>query len=205
MDADKAARELQVIRELMQRPVRYSTMSGLSGILAGLAALTGVLIDRILSVRLVHDPVRAVEINMGVWAGVFVLAFTAAVLLTRIRERRQGMPFWSDVKKRILLTILPPFVAAVGLTLVVVYRAWAQGGSTAWGLIPAIWMLFYGVALWQVGLFSPVEVRLLGAAFILAGLAAGAFLQGCPYLALGATFGGFQIVYGIIVWIRHGG
>jgi hypothetical protein len=205
MDADKAARELQVIRELMQRPVRYSTMSGLSGILAGLAALTGVLADRVVSGRLAHDPLQAVKINMGVWAGVFLLAFTAAVLLTRIRERRQGMPFWSDIKKRILLTILPPFVAGVGLTLVVVYRVWAQGGSTTWGLIPAIWMLFYGVALWQVGLYSPVEVRVLGAAFILAGLLAGALLHGCPYLALGATFGGFHILYGIVVWFRHGG
>jgi hypothetical protein len=205
MDADKAARELQVIRELMQRPVRFSTMSGLSGILAGLAAMTGVLVDRVVSGRLAHDPVQAVKINMGVWAGVFLLAFTAAVLLTRIRERRQGMPFWSDIKKRILLTILPPFVAAVGLTLAIVCRWWLQAGPNMWGLIPAIWMLFYGVALWQVGLSSPVEVRLLGAAFILAGLVAGAFLHAFPYLALGATFGGFHIVYGIVVWIRHGG
>jgi hypothetical protein len=136
---------------------------------------------------------------------VFLLAFSAAVLLTRIRERRQGMPFWSQVKKRILLTILPPFVAGVGLTLAIVCRWWAKEGPNMWGLIPAVWMLFYGVALWQVGLSSPVEVRVLGAVFILAGLLAGAFFHACPYLALGATFGGFHIVYGIVVWIRHGG
>lgn len=48
-------------------------------------------------------------------------------------------------------------------------------------------------------------MRFLGAAFILAGLAAGAFCQPRPYWAMGITFGGFHIVYGIIVWIRHGG
>ncbi len=34
MDSDRAAQEIRIIRQLMERPVRYSTMSGLSGILA---------------------------------------------------------------------------------------------------------------------------------------------------------------------------
>ncbi|KPK84728.1 MAG: hypothetical protein AMJ81_04865, partial [Phycisphaerae bacterium SM23_33] len=66
-------------------------------------------------------------------------------------------------------------------------------------------MLFYGVALWQVGEFSVREARVLGAAFILAGLAAGAFLQPYPYLTLGVSFGGFHIAYGAVVWMRYGG
>jgi len=62
-----------------------------------------------------------------------------------------------------------PFVAGVGLTLAIMYR-WYNGiGPNQWGLIPAIWMLFYGIALWQLGEFSPREVRFLGAAFILIG------------------------------------
>ena len=81
----------------------------------------------------------------------------------------------------------------------------ANVGSSAWGLVPGLWMLFYGVALWQVGLLSPVEVRLLGAAFLLAGLATAMWFQLHPYWALGVTFGGFHVVYGAAVWIRHGG
>ena len=205
MDAEKAAQELKVIRELMQRPVRYSTMSGLSGILAGCAALAGVFADRIVSGLYAHQPYHAIRINVAVWAGVFVAAFAAAVVLTRIRERKQGMPFWSDLKKRFLLTILPPFVAGVGLTAVIVGRWWFGAGPNMWGLIPAIWMLFYGLALWQVGFFSPVDVRVLAAAFLLAGLVVAARFHTHPYWALGVTFGGFHIVYGIVVWLRHGG
>ena len=205
MDADKAAAELKVIRRLMQRPVRYSTMSGLSGIFAGCAALAGVLADSLVTSRYASDPAKAVKINMGVWAGVFLAAFASAVILTRLREVKQGMPFWSDIKRRILLTILPPFVAGAGLALAIVYRASIGEGPDMWGLIPAVWMLFYGVALWQLGMFSPIEVRLLGVAFVLAGLAAAALLHACPYWTLGATFGGFHIVYGIAVCIRHGG
>ena len=203
MDLDKATEELKVIRQLMERPIRFSTMSGLSAILAGLAALGGLVADWRIFLRC--DERTAMCLNMAVWSGVFVVAFLAAVILTRIRERRRGMPVWSRVKKRVLLTILPPFIAGVGLTLAIMYRWHTGDGPNEWGLIPAIWMLFYGVALWQLGEFSPVEVRLLGVVFLAAGLVAAVFLQASPYWALGLTFGGCHIVYGIIVWVRHGG
>ena len=206
MKADKAGEQLKVIRQLMERPVRYSTMSGVSGILAGAAALVGLALDQHFWTRLA--PNEALVVNMFVWGGVFVAALTAALVLTRLREKRQGMPFWSPVKRRILSTILPPFVAAIGLTAAVAGRFGVQGGwdTIPQGyLIPAIWMLFYGVALWQVGQFSPVEVRLLGAGFIAAGLATAAVATSYPYWAMGITFGGFHVVYGVGGCVRHGG
>ncbi len=205
MNADKAALELKVIRQLMERPVRYSTMSGLSGIIAGLAALGGLAADHAICGAWRDKPITAMKFNLVVWAGVLVVAFAGAVICTRLRERRQNMPFWSPIKKRILLTILPPFVAGVGLTMVLVYRWHAGWGSNEWGLVPTIWMLCYGLALWQVGLFSPVEVRLLGAGFLAAGLATAMWWQAFPYWSLGVTFGGFHLVYGLVVWVRHGG
>ncbi|MDP6046884.1 MAG: hypothetical protein QGH94_16315 [Phycisphaerae bacterium] len=211
MNADKAAENLTVIRQLMERPIRYSTMSGLSGILAGCAALGGVAADWWVSHNLPDD---ALWINALVWAGVFLTAFMSSAVLTYIRERKQGMPFWSPIKRRILMTILPPFVAGVGLTAGIMYR-WSVGqGPNQWGLIPPIWMTFYGVALWQIGLFSAGELRAMGVAFILAGLVTACQYQHtipglepgtAPYWTLGITFGGFHIIYGIIVWIRHGG
>jgi hypothetical protein len=203
MDADRAARELKVIRQLMERPIRYSTMSGLSGIVAGCAALAGLAADWYFWRR--HAAVDAMWINMGVWAGVFLVAFAGVAILTRLRERGRGMPFWSSVKRRILLTILPPFLAGAGLTAGIVYRWYFDVGPNQWGLIPSLWMLFYGVALWQVGAFSAPEVRILGTAFLAAGLVTAPLYQTHPYWALGVTFGGFHIVYGLAVWIRHGG
>lgn len=203
MQADKAAAELKVIRQLMERPIRFSTMSGLSAILAGCAALAGVAVDWHVSRH--NAPDAAMWINLGVWGAVFVVAFLGVMVLTRLRERKAGMPFWSDVKRRIAMTILPCIVAGVGLTLAIVYRWRIDVGPNQWGLIPAVWMLFYGVALWQLGDLSVVEVRLMGTAFIVAGLVTAVAFQHHPYWAIGVTFGGFHIVYGTIVWIRHGG
>jgi hypothetical protein len=189
----------------------------LAGVLAGVIALLGLVADALASQHL--RPHEATLANLVVWSGVFVGAFLAAVICTRLRERRQDMPFWSAAKKRIALTILPPFVAGVGLTLAIVTRWWLGYGPNMWGLIPAIWMTFYGVACWQVGEFSTRELRWLGGAFVLSGLLAAVLphagpapllceLGGhveMPYFTVGITFGGYHIVYGIIVWIRHGG
>ena len=215
MDATKATEELTVIRQLMERPIRFSSMSGLAAIQAGLWALAGIAGDYWVFGRF-SDPRQAILAGGVVWGSVLVLAVAGVLILTRRREIAQGMPFWSPVKRRILATILPPFIAAAGLTLIICVRytmAYSGRGCPVvleWDLIqgyliPAIWMLFYGVTLWQLGQFSPVEVKVLGATFIAAGLATALLWQGCPYWVMGITFGGFHIVYGIIVWIRHGG
>jgi len=203
MNTDKAAAELKVIRQLMERPIRYSTMSGLSAILAGCAALAGMAVDGRVWAHNTREV--AMWISLCVWASVFGVAFVGVVVLTRIRERRQDMPFWSDVKRRILMTILPCLVGGIGLTLAITYRWHAGIGPDQWDLIPAIWMLFYGVALWQLGDLSVIEVRMMGVAFIIAGLVCATWFQFCPHWSFGVTFGGFHIVYGTIVWIRHGG
>jgi hypothetical protein len=203
MDPQRAADELRTIRELMERPIRYSTMSGLSAILAGLAATAGVLTDSAISANFSRE--TAFLANSLVWLGVFLTALVSSIVLTQIRGRRQGLPAWSSVKRRILLTILPPFVAGVGLTCAIGYRWSGHIGPNQWGLIPAIWMAFYGVALWQVGEFSTAALRAMGAAFVLAALPTAAFWQTWPYVPLGVTFGGFHIVYGLYTWRRYGG
>jgi hypothetical protein len=207
MDTDKAAAELKVIRQLMERPIRFSTMSGLSGVWAGAAAILGLALDLYVTDRYQGRLQTALWINAAVWAGVFVLAASGVWALTRRREKKQGMPAWSSVKTRLLLTILAPFACGAGLTAVLVLRCVGQvpGSLAQFNLVPAVWMLFYGAALWQLGEFSPREVRFLGAAFILAGLVSAGFLQDWPYCVLGATFGGFHLVYGAIVWARYGG
>ncbi|MCD4822965.1 MAG: hypothetical protein K8S55_00015 [Phycisphaerae bacterium] len=203
-DRDKAAEDLKVIRELMERPVKYSTQSGLAGIIAGMATLCGLAVDRYNWLHTTFAD-EAVLRNTFVWTGVFIMATVGVLIATRQRERKQNMPLWSGVKSRILRTILPPFLAGICLSAATIYQWYAYGNTQQGFLIPAIWMLFHGVACWQVGEFSVPEIRILGVVFLIAGIVTAAFFQAHPYWALGITFGGFHIVYGVIVWIRHGG
>ena len=213
MDPNKAAEELKVIRALMERPIRYSTMSGLSGILAGCVALAGVAADWLICQH--YEPYSNVMlVNFLVWGSVLAIAVAGVLGLTRWRERRQGMSFWSPVKRKILLTILPTFAAGMGLTAAIVFRVYVvDKAPSELDLIPTIWMTFYGLACWQVGEFSIPEMRILGLAFILVGVASAGLFQthvepyrsATTHWALGSSFGGFHVVYGIVVRARHGG
>jgi len=203
MDNASAHEELKVIRSLMERPVKYSTQSGLAGILAGLIALAGMFADMYVSSH--YEMTTVIGLCFCIWGGVLGLSLLTVAGLTRLREIRQGMPLWSAVKMRILLAILPSFVAGVGVTMAIIFRWFMNDGPNEWGLIIPIWMLFYGVACWQVGEFSVKELRWMGAIFIVAGLISAAFFQNVPYLIFGVSFGGFHILYGVIVWLRYGG
>jgi hypothetical protein len=201
MDTQRASRELAVIRELMERPVRYSTMSGAAGVFAGATALVGVWADDFVWRSL---PLRqAMLMEVVVWGAVFLVALAGAIVLTRLRERKMGLPFWTYARKRVLRSIAPPFLAFLGLTLAILAR-WYMGLDDFWGMIPPIWMACYGLACCQVSEFSLGELRVLGAAFILSAVVA-VFLPEQPYATLGITFGGYHIIYGVVVWVRHGG
>ena len=238
MDSNRAAENLAVIRQLMERPVRISTQSGLGAILAGCAALAGIVIDWLISGRSgrggeggfspfgyfdryfdaarspTFDPFTAAWLNLAVWAVVFAVAVAAALGVVRFREVRRGLPFWTPARRRMLATIIWPFVIGAGLTAAIVYHGFVGDRWSEFGLIPAIWMLTYGLACWNMGQYSIREIRVMGAAFMVVGLLTAAFFQFdfpglqpglAPYATLGVTFGGFHIVYGIVVWIRHGG
>jgi ABC-type dipeptide/oligopeptide/nickel transport system permease component len=117
MKTDKALEELQVIRALMERPIRYSTLSGKSAVLAGLAALAGTAANWRVWLATPRDHVTAALLaSRAIWIGVLAVAATGAVPLSWQREKRQGLPFWTRIKRRILATILPVFAASLGLT-----------------------------------------------------------------------------------------
>ena len=168
MDKDKAAEELKTIRQLMERPIRYSTMSGLSGILAGCAALVGVWLDRDFSTRFSGG--TALVALMCLWSGVFLAALAATLVLTRLREKARGMPFWSPVKRKILRAILPPFIAAIGLTLAIDkrYPEFAEAVTTvilaAVTISEVIGPIATRIAIDRSGESRPPDVEPVGAA-----------------------------------------
>ena len=100
MDTQKATQELGIIRELMERPVRLSTLSGAAGLFAGVCALGGVWADATLW-RL-FPPAQAALVTCAVWATVFVVASAGVLVLTRLRERREGLPFWTTARRRVM-------------------------------------------------------------------------------------------------------
>jgi hypothetical protein len=200
MTPERAAEHLRVIRELMERPVRQTTRSGASAVIAGLLALAGCGATALLFRNTTPDTPWQTG---GLWLTVLALAVVLDLWLTARRAKKLGQTYWGRAQWQTAMAITPGFVLGGLITFALFY--YGPCNERYYSFIPFVWMLFYGLALWTVGLFSITEVKVLSVAFMVAGLAGAFWFSGHALLALALTFGGFHLVYGTVVWIRHGG
>lgn len=195
---EEARENLRVIRQTMERSTRYSTLSGLSGVGIGLAAITGVAVSDALLARAAHPLARTDFLHLGpVWLAVLLLAVAIEFGCNKRRAALVGKRVASPLGAHIVLAALPAFSAAPLLTWFFYQHGLAP---LVWG----VWMLCYGLAICAVGLFSVKPVSYLGAAFVLAG-AVTLLLPArydLPMMAL--SFGGFHIIYGVLMARKHG-
>jgi hypothetical protein len=185
---DHAAEHLRYIRTTMERAVSFTAVPGRGGVLIGLTAIAaGVLAAR----------QGAILAWLLVWMAEAALAVALGALAVVLKSRRTGEDLWSAPARKLLLGFLP----AVALAPVVTAALW-RNGSVA--LIPGMWLALYGVAVIGAGTFSVRAVPAMGASFL--GLGCVILLR--PEWAdagLIAGFGGLHILFGALIWRRHGG
>ncbi len=197
---EEARENLRVIRQTMERSTKYSTLSGLSGVLIGLSAIAGVFAtSRVLHARYdAHQPLSSAYPELGLlWLIELALAVAIEFGCNKRRAKSIGKRVASPLGAHIIVAALPAFVAALALTAFFALHGLA---ALVWG----IWMLTYGLAICAVGLFSVRPVSYLGAAFVLAGAVTLLLPTQLQLFMMGLTFGGFHIVYGVLMGRKHG-
>ncbi len=199
---DEAREHLRVIRQTMERSTKYSTLSGLSGVLIGLVAIVGVWLTHLIS-----PPDSILEawllspgypLHVGIiWLAVLALAIAIDFVANKRRAARVGKTVMSPIGGHIILAALPAFFGGAVLTYFLLQHNLA---FSVWG----VWMLCYGLAICAVGLFSVKPVSVLGGAFVLAGAVTLLLPPSAQLPMMALTFGGFHIGYGILMARRHG-
>lgn len=111
-------------------------------------------------------------------------------------RRRRPASLWPA--RRFALAFFPAVAAAAALTTVLVSRA-------EFDLLPAIWLLLYGVAISAGGALSVRVVPFMGLALLLTGGAALLVPFATSNLLLGLGFGLIQIGGGLVIIRRYGG
>src|SRR6266446_3946067 len=100
MDARQAARNLEVIRTLMERTCQYQLLTARAGLAAGTLAGTGAL----LFFRLEAEN----PIHFGVvWAAVFAGSILAITISTILRGRQRSERVWSRQARTVVLALTP--------------------------------------------------------------------------------------------------
>src|SRR5215467_1520296 len=152
----RAADDLQFIRQTMERSASFTAISGWGQTIVGITALAAAA----LAARRPLDD-RWVEI----WLGEAALAVGIALAGMNWKAARCGLPLTSGPGRKFAFNFLPPIAAGALLT-----AALLRTGHYA--LVPATWLLLYGVAVVTGGAVSVRIVPVMGACFMLLGTAA---------------------------------
>jgi len=202
---DDSLKDISEIRSMMERSSKFLSLSGLSGVSAGIVALAGAGLAQWYQLQVMGEiPLGGLEqvrnasvqtffvIDAGL---VFVVAVGLAILFSIRMARRKGLPVWNSVAKRVIRELSIPLLAGAGMCLIFM----AHG---LFALVPSLSLVFYGVALVNTSNFTLKELRLLGIAEIVLGLAA-AFAVRYSLFFWAAGFGILHIVYGAVMYARY--
>ena len=215
MEEKEIQNELASIRNLMERSSKFISLSGLSGILAGVYALIGAaLAYNILYIRtpeISHVPIdnsapvtglfyggsyRMLEWQLIAIAFVVLLASViTGIVLSYRKAKRKGQPIWGKTSRSLAFYMATPLVTGGLLILVFIYRG-------HYSIVAPASLIFYGLSLVGASNFTFTDVKYLGLCDIILGLVT-ACLPGYGLLFWAIGFGVLHIVYGSIMYLKY--
>ena len=196
---NKELETLQDIRQIMERSSRFISLSGWSGIAAGCCALAGAaIVYPIISERYVNGELYSAAETKFLFitaAGTFIAALLSAFFFTYIRSRRLNIPIWGNTSKRLIWSVIVPFVAGGAL----LFKMMTLG---YFGLIAPGCLIVYGISLFSGSKQTISEIRYLGYSEIILGCISLCFIgYGLLFWSIG--FGLFHIMYGVWMWLKY--
>ncbi|MFT6730672.1 MAG: hypothetical protein ACJA1H_001998, partial [Glaciecola sp.] len=187
------------IKNMMNKSSRFISLSGLSGILAGIYALVGAAI----AYYLVSNSVRGYlildgtiyRICLAILFGVATLSTLTAIYLSTKKAKKNGEKIWDTSSKRLLINFLIPMIAG-GIYILIILNQ-GRYGHTA-----ALMLIFYGLALINASKYSLGDIRYLGYTQLGLGLICALYPSyGFWFWVIG--FGFMHIIYGTIMYFKY--
>ncbi|HSG07286.1 MAG TPA: hypothetical protein VLA36_02945 [Longimicrobiales bacterium] len=186
---DRAMDNLRFIRETMERSQSFTAVSGAGGVLMGLVALSATLLA-------VRTETRGAWV--AVWMGAAAVSLGIALAAMVVKARAAGGPILGGAGRKFAWNLAPPLLVGGLLTVAI-----TQSGATTF--LPGIWLLLYGAGVVTGGAFSVRVVPIMGLTFMAVGGVALFAPSAWGNLFMAGGFGLLHILFGAIIWRKHGG
>jgi hypothetical protein len=204
MEKEKYLNDISEIKNLMDRSSRFISLSGLSGILAGLYCLIGAgLAYKIIYFDtttlgnysdLMITETALIQLFI-IAATVIVLSLVTAIGLSIRKAKKTNDKVWNASSKRLIINFMIPLLTGGFFILFLIEKE-------ILGLVAPLTLIFYGLACVNASKYTLGDVRYLGITMILLGLLSTWFLgYGLLFWALG--FGVCHILYGSIMYFKY--
>ncbi len=193
--------DIKEIKNLMNKSSRFISLSGLSGIMAGIYALIGAWfarqeIGKVYGLKRGTQYISSNEITiklLAIAAIVIILAIVTGIILTQRKARKNGEKIFDKTAIKLLINFLIPLGTGGILALIILQKGFI-------GLIAPITLIFYGLACVNASKYTLGHVKYLGFANIILGLIATQYVgYGLYFWAIG--FGVFHIIYGGLMYL----
>lgn len=202
-DIQEYEKDIASIRTMMERSVKFISLSGLSGVLAGIYALAGAVV----AYYIIYYPLSPFGLRSYVVDEQELINLIAAAILVLIlslgtglwmssrKASKLGTSIWNKPSKQLFKDLSVPLVS--GGLLIIIFLSQGYLGFVA----PAC-LLFYGLALIYASRNTYKEIQYLGFIEIGLGLLAAA-LPGYGLIFWSLGFGLMHIIYGTIMHFRY--
>jgi hypothetical protein len=203
---DPSLETLQDIKRIMERSSRFISLSGLSGLSAGVCALIGAyLAQGWIGNYTIHNQMREDFVSgdahdltwklVTLASGVLVFALISSFYFTWRKARKNNLPVWDHSSKKLLVNLLIPLLSGGFFVTGLLYH-------DQWKFVAPACLIFYGLALVNASKYTLSDIRVVGILEIVLGLINMYLTKyGLYFWAIG--FGVLHIIYGWIMWLKY--
>lgn len=201
--------QLKEIKSMMEKSSRFISLSGWSGVAAGMSALAGAALAYPYVDMTANETIRGISRREGYDAitdylfhplsyiaiGTFLIAMISAFIFTYIKSQKQKINIWGSMSRKVAFHFLVPFASG---TLFILYLISNQDFI----YVAPLSLIVYGISLFSVYKFTIHETLYLSLTIIALGLA-NLLFSGYSFIFWTAGFGICHIVYGIYMWYKY--
>lgn len=202
MNTNQHLENLSEIRNMMERSTKFISLSGLSGVSAGLIALVGSYLayikinkDRIENEHVLNMTESTSEELFILGIAILVLSLIFGSLFTLIKAKKRSDLTWNSTSKKLFINISIPLVSGGIFCLALMKYGF-------FGLVAPATLIFYGLGCINASHHTLSDIRYLGLLNLCLGLI-NLFFIGYGLLFWAFGFGVLHIVYGTIMYVKY--
>src|SRR5690606_27182239 len=199
MESKDYLKDISDIKNMMNKSSRFISLSGLSGILAGVYALIGAAFAYWLVMNSGRDYLildgyvfRLIVLDLFLIA---LFSVVTGIILTTRKAKKNGEKIWDASSRRLVINFLIPLIVG-GLYILIIL------GQQKYGQTGALMLIFYGLALINAAKYSIGDIRYLGFIQLILGLIA-ALYPGYGFWLWVIGFGIMHIIYGTWMHFKY--
>ena len=204
-EVNEYEKDLASIRSIMERSVKFISLSGLSGVLSGTYALigAGIAYNTIYGqglplggtdVSILDHPSSIFKLEVTALL-VLLASLTTGFLMSLRKAKKSETTLWNATSRQLMRDLAIPLAAGGFFVLILLSREY-------YVLLAPTTLIFYGLALVQASRSTYSEVMYLGFIEIILGLLS-AMLPGYGLIFWAIGFGAMHIIYGTLMYFRY--